>query len=72
MCNHWTNEHAFFYTGNTTNVTSATSPPFASQRCRCGRLTWGEAKALALQALYDAKERRQKEREAEAEYWKDL
>jgi hypothetical protein len=67
MCNPWTGEHVFFWSGSSTLTTT---PP-DDAHCKCNLLTWGEARELAHKALLDAEARRQQEREAEAEWWAD-
>jgi hypothetical protein len=67
MCNTWTSEHVFMWTGgSTTNAKPPDDTP-----CQCNLLTWKEASELALKALHDAEKRRQEEREKEAEWWRD-
>ena len=43
----------------------------SKQLCRiqCGRISYGEARRLAIEALRQAEERRQEEREQEARFW---
>lgn len=67
MCNIWTHEHTFVWTGDST---SNAEPP-SDLVCVCRALTMKQARELALKALYDAEERRQKQREQEAKYWMD-
>lgn len=67
MCNPWTGEHVFTWTGSTTNT-----KPMDDAPCQCNLLTWKEARELAIKALYDAEKRQQEEREKEARWWSDL
>jgi hypothetical protein len=64
MCNIWSAEHVFMWTGSTINA-----KPHDDAPCQCNLLTWKEARELALKALYNAEQRRQAEREQEAKYW---
>jgi hypothetical protein len=67
MCNIWTGEHTFMCSGSST-----VSTPSDDAACQCNLLTWGQARELALKAMYDAETRRQKEREQEAKWWSDV
>ena len=41
MCNHYTGEHTFIYSGDT-STTAVSNIPWDWQRCQCGQFTWGE------------------------------